>query len=61
VLARARELGCLRVVLCLLEPNVKAQRLYARLGFDRLPERDWSPVPGLRLLAFGLELSRQGD
>lgn len=54
VLNRARELGCRRVVLCLVDANIKARRLYERLGFTRLPERDWSPVPGLRLLAFGL-------
>lgn len=56
VLNRARELGCRSVVLCLVDANVKARRLYERLGFTRLPERDWSPVPGLRLLAFGLTL-----
>ncbi|MGH3518958.1 MAG: GNAT family N-acetyltransferase [Haloechinothrix sp.] len=56
VLGRARELGCQRVVLCLMESNVRAQRLYGRLGFTRLPERDWRPHPGLRLLAFGVEL-----
>jgi hypothetical protein len=33
-----------------------AQRLYAELGFRRLPERDWSPVPGVSLLAFTLGL-----
>lgn len=56
VLDRARELGCRRVVLCMAEENLKARRLYARLGFTRLPERDWAPVPGLRLLAYGLEV-----
>jgi hypothetical protein len=30
-----------------------AHRLYARLGFRRLPERDWEPVPAMTLLAFG--------
>jgi ribosomal protein S18 acetylase RimI-like enzyme len=28
-----------------------AHRLYARLGFARAPERDWSPRPDVRLLA----------
>lgn len=56
VLDRAREQGCRRVVLCTTPDNVKSQRLYARLGFQRLPERDWEPMPGLRLLAFGLEV-----
>lgn len=31
-----------------------AHRLYARLGFVRVPERDWSPKPGVRLLVFAL-------
>ena len=34
-----------------------AQRLYARLGFVRMPERDWSPVPGVELLGLRLELA----
>ena len=31
-----------------------AHRLYERLGFTRVPERDWSPVEGVDLLAFAL-------
>jgi len=34
-----------------------AQHLYERADFRRLPERDWSPAPGLMLLAYGLELT----
>jgi hypothetical protein len=34
-----------------------AHRLYTRLGFVRLPTRDWEPVPGISLRAFGLALS----
>lgn len=30
-----------------------AQRLYAAAGFRRMPDRDWSPVPGITLLAYG--------
>jgi hypothetical protein len=33
-----------------------AHRLYERLGFTRLPERDWSPVPGAELLVYALDL-----
>jgi hypothetical protein len=33
-----------------------AQRLYERLGFRRDPEHDWSPVPGLLLVGYVLEL-----
>jgi hypothetical protein len=29
-----------------------AHRVYARLGYVRDPGRDWSPVPGVDLLAF---------
>lgn len=53
VLDRAAEGGAHRVVLCSTEHMRTAHRLYARLGFTRLPERDWAPVPGLRLLTFG--------
>ena len=33
-----------------------AHRIYERLGFTRLPERDWSPRPGVDLYAFSLDL-----
>ena len=33
-----------------------AHRLYGRLGFTRLPERNWSPRPGIDLLVYALEL-----
>ena len=29
-----------------------AHRIYERLGFRRVPGRDWSPVPGIDLLTF---------
>jgi hypothetical protein len=29
-----------------------AHRLYERLGFTRLPERDWAPLPGVNLMAY---------
>ncbi|MGH9304117.1 MAG: GNAT family N-acetyltransferase, partial [Acidimicrobiales bacterium] len=29
-----------------------AQRLYEGAGFDRFPERDWTPVPDVPLLAY---------
>jgi GNAT superfamily N-acetyltransferase len=52
VLQRATEIGAHRVVLSSAEQMCVAHRLYARLGFARLPERDWQPVPGVTLLAF---------
>jgi hypothetical protein len=33
-----------------------AHRIYERLGFVRLPDRDWSPVTGVDLYAFSLDL-----
>ncbi|MFC4000563.1 GNAT family N-acetyltransferase [Prauserella oleivorans] len=56
VLDRARDLGATRVVLCSLDLMKSAHRLYARLGFTRLPDRDWEPVPGVTLYAYGLTL-----
>lgn len=55
VIDRADEIGALRVVLCSLETMRAAHRLYERLGFVRLPERDWYPEPDVALLAFALE------
>ena len=56
VLDRARTDGVSAVVLSTPDTALPAQRLYARLGFTRLPERDWSPVPGVNLLGYRLEI-----
>lgn len=53
---RSRELGHDAVVICSMREMSTAHRLYERLGFRRLPERDWSPVPGIELLGFVLPL-----
>jgi GNAT superfamily N-acetyltransferase len=53
VLARATEIGACRVVLSTAVEMLVAHRLYARLGFSRLPHLDWCPMPGVTLLAFG--------
>ncbi|GAB3487428.1 GNAT family N-acetyltransferase [Amycolatopsis cihanbeyliensis] len=55
VLRRAREERATRVVLCSLDLMRTAHRLYERLGFQRMPERDWCPAPDVRLLCYGLE------
>ncbi|MFC6287379.1 GNAT family N-acetyltransferase [Nocardioides sp. GCM10027113] len=55
-LDRFRSEGARAVVLSSLPEMEAAHRLYARLGFRRLPERDWSPVPGVSLIAFRLDL-----
>lgn len=53
VLSRAAEVGAHRVLLSSAAEMHVAHRLYARLGFTRLPQLDWCPVPGVTLLAFG--------
>jgi ribosomal protein S18 acetylase RimI-like enzyme len=56
VIDRARELGAVRVVLCSMSAMKRAHRLYERLGFVRLPERDWEPHPGVVLIAYRFDL-----
>ena len=53
---RSRELGYEALVLCSMRQMTAAHRLYERLGFRRLPERDWSPVEGIDLLGFNFRL-----
>lgn len=53
---RSRERGHRAVVLCSMKEMATAHRLYGRLGFERLPARDWSPVDGVDLQAFILPL-----
>ena len=55
-LERSRELGYTAVLLCSLPVQADAHRIYERLGFRRLTERDWSPYPGVDLMAFRLAL-----
>jgi ribosomal protein S18 acetylase RimI-like enzyme len=56
-LDRARAAGKRRMVLSTEPRMVSAHRLYERLGFTRLPERDWSPMPGVHLRVYAAELS----
>jgi ribosomal protein S18 acetylase RimI-like enzyme len=55
-LDRAAELGCTAVVICTRDFSVPAHRLYDRLGFVRVPELDWSPVPGVDLIGLRVAL-----
>ena len=55
-LDRARAAGKRRMVLSTSTAMTAAHRLYERLGFTRLPERDWTPVPGVDLLVYSLDL-----
>ena len=56
-LERSRELGYDGVVLSSLEVQAPAQRIYQRLGFTRDPDREWSPVEGVDLIAFVLRFA----
>lgn len=56
VIEAARREGRHRVVLSVLDSNTTARRLYERLGFRRLPERDHRPQPDVRLAAYALDL-----
>ncbi|KAA5832671.1 GNAT family N-acetyltransferase [Saccharopolyspora hirsuta] len=56
VIDRAREQDLKRVVLCVKDTSETAQRLYRNLGFERCPDRDWTPAPDVHLLAFALDL-----
>ena len=53
---RAQAQGCRAVVLCVIEGNDGARRLYERMGFTRIPDRDWWPLPDVALRAFRLAL-----
>ncbi|MGY1775372.1 GNAT family N-acetyltransferase [Geodermatophilus sp. SYSU D00804] len=55
-LRRARAAGKRRMLLSTDPVMAAAHRLYARLGFTRLPERDWAPRPGIDLLVYARDL-----
>jgi ribosomal protein S18 acetylase RimI-like enzyme len=55
-LDRAGAPGKRRVVISTDPRMTSAHRLYERLGFTRLPERDWSPMPGVHLLVYARDL-----
>lgn len=47
--AHARRTGARAVVLSVRDINPGARRMYERLGFVAVPDRDWSPRPGVDL------------
>jgi GNAT superfamily N-acetyltransferase len=53
---RAREQGAVGMALSSLAAMTDAHRIYARLGYTRDPGRDWSPLPGVALIAFSKAL-----
>jgi ribosomal protein S18 acetylase RimI-like enzyme len=56
VISRAAAAGFTSLLLSTQPQMRAAQALYASAGFARRPDLDWSPVPGLALLAFALPL-----
>ena len=57
VVRRAHEDGARAIVLSSLDEMVAAHRVYGRQGFERVPDRDWSPAPHVHLIAFQKELT----
>ncbi len=53
-LRRSRELGYAGVRMSSMDRMTSAHRVYERLGFVRSPADDWSPAPGVTLLAYVL-------
>ena len=51
---RSRDLGYAGVRMSTMDRMTTAHRIYERLGFTRAPEDDWSPAPGVLLLAYAL-------
>jgi len=49
---RAREHGAVGMALSTLAAMTDAHRIYTRLGYARDGSRDWSPLPGVQLIAF---------
>ena len=54
---RSRELGYAGVRMSSMDVMTSAHRIYERLGFTRVPEDDWSPEPGVALLAYAARLA----
>lgn len=48
------------VAITTVEAFAAARRLYGRLGFERVPDRDFDPVPGVHLIAYRLSLPAVG-
>lgn len=56
VLARFRADGARAVVMSTLPVMMAAHRIYERAGFVRDPDRDWSPLPGVDLITYRVDL-----
>jgi ribosomal protein S18 acetylase RimI-like enzyme len=47
----AQQTGATAMAICVRDTNTSAAAMYERMGFTRIPERDWTPRPGVDLLA----------
>lgn len=56
-IARAQAAGRSGIAISTVPTMEAAHRLYERLGFQRAPDRDHEPVPGVRLWAYVLPLA----
>lgn len=54
----ARETGARSLAICVRDTNTDAAAMYERMGFTRVPHRDWSPRAGVDLLALERPLDR---
>jgi ribosomal protein S18 acetylase RimI-like enzyme len=57
VVDRFRREGASAVVMSTLPRMRAAHTIYERAGFVRDPERDWSPLPGVDLITYRLDLA----
>ncbi|MEO5965319.1 MAG: GNAT family N-acetyltransferase [Candidatus Limnocylindrales bacterium] len=55
-LSRSGELGYRGVRMSSMDRMSAAHRVYERLGFIRVSQDDWTPEPGVRLLAYAMHL-----
>jgi len=55
-LDRAEERGCSSVVISTRPQMLSAHRIYQRLQFERTPELDWTPAPGIELITYTRKL-----
>lgn len=53
---RAKDIGRTNLAIHSTAWMADAHRLYGRLGFVRAEDLDWTPVPGIDLIGFRLEL-----
>jgi ribosomal protein S18 acetylase RimI-like enzyme len=58
-LDRASSQQCTAVAICTRDTNDRAIGMYEHFGFARVPERDWTPEPDIKLLALRLPLPAQ--